>query len=95
MVPCTARHGSEVIGIMAMPDLDRLPHGDDLDFFADDTCRLAFRDYVGLGYDDSGLWFGAIPPDAEAWRAGERRLYCLLESDGYRDGRGSARGSGR
>ena len=93
VVGCEGSHGSEVIGIVTMPDLEEPPNSDDLDFFSDDACRLAFRDYVGVNYDDSDLWFGAVPPSDSAWAQGERRLYCLLEASGYRDGRGSARAS--
>jgi hypothetical protein len=35
-----------------------------------------------------------VVPSDVAWEAGERRVFCLLDSSGYRDGRGSARGSG-
>lgn len=94
VVSCEEEHLSEVIGVVAMPELDRPPRGDELEYFVDDACRLAFADYVGISYDDSELWFGGVPPDEEAWQAGDRSLYCLLESDGYRDGRGSAGGAG-
>jgi hypothetical protein len=94
VVDCAQRHGAEVIGIAALPDT-RLPPGDtDVDFFADGACRLAFEDYVGDDYDTSTLFFGAVVPSDRAWEEGERRVFCLLDASGYRDGRGSARGSG-
>jgi hypothetical protein len=93
VVECDLQHGSEVIGIVTMPDAGEVPGGDDLDFFADDACRIVFADYVGEAYDDSDLAFGAVPPTGPAWREGDRALYCLLDADTYRDGRGSARDS--
>lgn len=93
VVACDGPHLSEVIGIVSMPDVEVPPHGDNLTFFVDDACRLAFDDYIGEDYDDSDLWFDAVPPTADAWAAGDRSLYCLLESDGYRAGHGTARGS--
>jgi Septum formation len=93
LVPCETEHGSEVIGVVAMPDVARPPGGDDLEFFVDDACRLAFADYIGENFDDSGLLFWAVPPSDQAWQAGDRQLYCLLDSIDHNDGRGSARGS--
>jgi hypothetical protein len=94
VVDCGESHGAEVIGVASMPDT-QLPPGDtNVDFFADGACRLAFEDYVGADYDSSALFFGAVVPSSRAWEEGDRRVFCLLDSSGYRDGRGSARGSG-
>jgi hypothetical protein len=94
VVDCTRSHGAEVIGIATLPDT-RLPPGDsDVDVFADGACRLAFEDYIGADYNTSALFFGAVVPSDRAWEGGERRVFCLLDASGYRDGRGSARGSG-
>lgn len=90
---CEARHGSEVIGVVDMPAVDDPPHDADADFFADDACRIAFRDYIGQSWDDSDLEFGAVPPSRAAWRAGDHTLFCLLDSQTFHDGRGSARNS--
>ena len=94
VVDCAESHGAEVIGVASMPGT-QLPPGDtNVDFFADGACRLAFEDYVGADYDSSALLFGAVVPSDRAWEEGDRRVFCLLDSSGYRDGRGSARGSG-
>jgi hypothetical protein len=94
VVPCAGRHGSEVIGTAQLPDVDRPPDEDDVDAFADEACRLAFAGYVGEDYQSSDLTFGTVVPDDAAYDDGERTVFCLLDSDGYRDGRGSARGAG-
>ena len=94
LVDCTLRHGSEVIAVAALPDTSDRPDATDVDFFADGVCRVAYRDYVGGNYDTAALFFEAVVPSDRAWDGGERRVFCLLDSDGYRDGRGSARGSG-
>jgi hypothetical protein len=90
---CEARHGSEVLGVVTMPEVDAPPHDSDADFFADDACRIAFRDYIGQSWDDSDLEMGAVAPTPAAWRAGDRTLFCLLDSHTFQDGRGSARNS--
>jgi hypothetical protein len=95
VVECSLRHGSEVIGIAPLPDTSDRPDDTDVDFFADGACRVAYRDYVGGDYDiTSTLPFEAVVPSDRAWDGGERRVFCLLDSDGYRDGKGSARGTG-
>src|SRR5262249_46883296 len=90
---CESRHGSEVIGVVTMPVSDVPPRGDDENFFADDACRIAFKDYIGKSFDDSDLEFDAVAPSRAAWRAGDRTLFGLLDSEMYRNGRGSARNS--
>src|SRR5262245_3413582 len=91
---CEARHGSEVLGVVTMPAVDEPPHNSDADFFADDACRIAFRNYIGQSWDDSDLEFGAVAPSHAAWRAGDHTLFCLLDSHTFDDGRGSAKASG-
>ena len=59
----------------------------------EDACVPAFEGYVGRAYDDSGLDYWGVPPSADAWAAGDRSLFCLLDSGLYNDGEGSARGS--
>ena len=51
------------------------------------------RAYVGSSYDDSDLDYGAVAPSRSAWRAGDHRLWCLVNSATYRGGRGSVRNS--
>jgi Septum formation len=87
---CEARHGSEVLGVVTLPEVDDPPHESDADFFADDACRTAFRDYIGQSWEDSDLDTGAVAPTPGAWRAGDRTLFCLLDSHTFQDGRGSA-----
>ena len=90
---CAARHGSEVVGVVTMPQSAAPPRGDEEGFFVDDACRIVFHDYIGISWDDSELDFLAVPPTRAAWRAGDHTLYCLLYSHDYNDGRGSARNS--
>lgn len=94
VVDCRELHHSEVIGIAQLPDVSGRLDDTDVDYFADDACRIAFRDYVGGDYDDSVLFFDALVPSDQAYDDGDRAVYCLIDSDDHRDGRGSVRGSG-
>ncbi len=49
---------------------------------------------MGGDYDDSVLLFDALVPSDQAYDGGDRAVYCLIDSDDHRDGRGSVRGSG-
>ena len=94
VVSCNRSHGSEVFGIIEAPAAEDRPSSSDLDLFVDGACGIAFRGYVGSAYDDSDLDYEAVVPDRAAWAAGDRRVWCLLDSSLYRDGEGSARDSG-
>ncbi len=94
VVACSSNHGAEVLGVEVAPTSKVWPGRSDLDYFVDGACAIAFHNYVGTRYDDSDLDYEAIVPSKSAWHAGDRRVWCLLDSSTYQGGRGSARGSG-
>ena len=60
---------------------------------ADEACRPAFEDYVGVAYDDSE-WFGTfINPSEETWAEGDREIVCVLHTEDETEVTGSAEGS--
>jgi Septum formation len=94
VIDCRERHGSEVIGIAQLPEVSEPPDDLEVDDFADDTCRIAFRDYVGGNYELSELYFHALVPSDGSYDEGERAVYCLIGSEDHNDGRGSVRDTG-
>lgn len=91
VVPCRERHGSEVIGLAAIPELPDRPMGKALDLFVSEACGLHLRSYVGSSPDSTDLDYGGVVPDAAAWRSGDRRVWCLVDSRDHGDGIGSVR----
>ncbi len=91
VVPCAERHDAEVIGTTEIPASDRRPGDDALDAFVSEACALAFRSYTGDDPETTTLDIGAVVPDRAAWTAGERRIWCLVDSSGANDGVGSIR----
>lgn len=94
VVDCRAKHGSEVIAVVTLGDGDMSDHGV-LDGEITAACDPEFERYVGTAYYDSALEYWGVPPTVDAWDAGDRTLFCLLDSELYRDGKGSARGAER
>mgnify|MGYP000847578655 CR=1 FL=1 len=90
---CASSHRSEVVGVVAIPS-QRMPTADDIDYYADGACLLAFQEYVGSTYEDSILDYFAVRPSEAAWRAGDRRLFCVADTTDAPAGTGSVKGSG-
>jgi hypothetical protein len=80
---CSARHGSEVVGIVQHPAPPgaAYPAGFELNFQANDLCRSPFADYVGAPYEQSpsAEGFVAYPTEAE-WRRGDRLSSASLSA---------------
>lgn len=92
VVPCEVRHKAEVVGVTALPALDRRPRDRAVDRYVSEACSLAYRDYSGRDPDDrAGPDLGAVVPDADAWAAGDREVWCLVDSQSDGDGVGSIR----
>ncbi|MEO8246100.1 MAG: septum formation family protein [Chloroflexota bacterium] len=92
---CDASHVYEVFGLSnydAAEDAD-FPGDDALSTAAEDACRPAFEDYVGVAYDDSE-WYGTfINPSEETWANGDREIVCVLHTKDETEVTGSAEGS--
>jgi hypothetical protein len=95
VVSCDATHVYEVFGLSdyeAADDAD-FPGDDALSSAADEACRPAFEDYVGVAYDDSE-WFGTfINPSEDTWAEGDREIVCVLHTEDETEVTGSAEGS--
>jgi hypothetical protein len=95
VVDCDRLHGSEVTGVVVTPGSRKAPSHDNLASFADDACTVAFEDYVGSSVNDTALDYAAVAPDATAWAAGDRRIWCLADTSSLDVGEGSVRNSHR
>jgi hypothetical protein len=79
---CDSRHLMEVVGT---PDFEE-PLGEpypgipEIDRRAEEACRLAFREYVGVDFDDSRLAATFYSPPEEFWLAGDRSILCVVTS---------------
>lgn len=93
-VVCSEVHGAEVIGIVTLPDVMEWPDTDAFDSFVNGACGLHLRDYVGSTPDSTGLVFGGVVPDEEAWKESGRDVWCVVDSSGFNGGVGSVEGSG-
>lgn len=93
-VPCTEVHGSEVIGVVTLPDLIERPDAAAFDEFVHGACGLHLSDYVGSSPEDTGLSFGGVIPDDDAWKEDGREVWCLVDSSGFAGGLGSVENSG-
>ena len=77
---CSARHGSEVAGVVEhpAPPSAAYPTGFELNFQANDLCRSPFADYVGAPYEQSPSADGFVTYPSEAeWRRGDRTVVCF------------------
>lgn len=82
VVDCAKSHGTEVAAIVEIPAGSRRPSRDDLAYYADDTCLLAFEGYVGSDYDSSDLDYQPVVPNRSAWDQEDRTLWCLVDTGG-------------
>lgn len=98
VVDCASPHVYEVFGLAeydAAPG-DAFPGDEDLNRAANDACRPAFEDYVGVAYDESEDWYATfINPSEETWAEGDREILCVLHTRDETEITGSAEGSAR
>jgi hypothetical protein len=82
VVDCSEAHGAEVSAVLEVPGASHRPGTDDIGYFADDACLLAFQGYVGQDYDSSGYDYDVRVPSRAAWEAADRTVWCLVDADG-------------
>lgn len=83
VIECEASHVYEVFGVTdydAGPD-DPYPGEEPLNDAADEACRPAFEDYVGVSYDESEWFATFINPSEGTWAAGDREILCVLHEE--------------
>lgn len=95
VVDCDELHGSEVTAIVTAPGEKTTPGEEPLATFVDEACTMAFEDYVGSRVLSSDLDYSGVAPNDDAWAAGDRRVWCLVDTTILEPGEGSVRGSGR
>jgi hypothetical protein len=73
---------------------DEYPGDEALTNFADGACAQEFREYVGVDYLDSELFFTYLAPSPRSWQEDDRSVICLVTAAG-RQLEGSVEGTGR
>lgn len=82
-VACTEQHALEAFALVSYAeDDDTFPGADDLSAFADGHCAREFRDYVGVDYLDSSLYFTYLLPSPRSWEENDREVLCLVTTAG-------------
>lgn len=82
-VACTKQHALEAFALVSYAkDGDAFPGADDLAAFADGHCAREFRDYVGVDYLDSSLYFTYLLPSPRSWEEDDREVLCLVTTAG-------------
>lgn len=94
-IDCTQPHNSEVFHIAAYPaeaGVD-FPGEQILITFAEERCKPAFLEYVGVDYNSSLLEIRPLLPSAASWRDGDREVVCILTDPNSAQMNESKRGS--
>lgn len=78
---CTEAHDAEVAAVVPYvgDSGDAFPGEPTLEDFALRTCLRQYESYVGVDYAHSGLRWDAQWPQADAWEAGYRVVWCLVQ----------------
>lgn len=94
-VSCSEPHDQEAYAVVPYTsDDDAYPGDDELAAFADGRCAQEFRDYVGIDYLDSSLYFTYLVPSPRSWEQDDRDVLCLVTNAG-KPLEGSVKGSER
>jgi hypothetical protein len=91
VVPCTQPHSSEVFHTYQVPG-DTFPG--DFTQTAEEQCKPAFQEFVGMAYEQSVLDVTTLEPSVETWADGDRELVCIIV-DPAGNVTGSLRGANR
>jgi hypothetical protein len=79
-VDCAKPHDQEIFKSIIMPDGD-YPGEDGVQQAASDGCRPAFKDFVGLDYEDSTLSLTDFQPTEDSWNDPDfpdREILCIV-----------------
>jgi len=84
---CGEKHAQESYAVIpyqaadgAAPDT--YPGDDALNSFAEGACAGAYRDYVGIDYLDSSLFYTYLVPSARSWEDDDRSVVCFVTTAG-------------
>ncbi|MDU0968321.1 MAG: septum formation family protein [Actinomycetaceae bacterium] len=79
-VSCSHNHNSEVVGVHKLPKGD-YPGQDVLVKQAQSDCEKDFRDYVGIGYEESTYDLYPLVPTESTWKMdSSRSIMCVALS---------------
>lgn len=80
VIDCDEPHSYEVFGVSDYDagDDEAYPGEQPLNDTADEACRAAFEDYVGIPYDDSTWSATYVNPSQATWEEGDREILCVL-----------------
>ena len=96
-VDCEQEHAQEAYAVVAYQGgdgatPDTYPGDDALTKFAEGACAGAYRDYVGVDYLDSRLFYTYLLPSARSWEDDDRSVVCFVTTPGA-PMQGSVKGS--
>ena len=77
VVGCDKAHESEIFASILMDDGD-FPGADEATKQAETGCVDAFKEYVGIAYEDSKLGINYFTPTQDTWDTGDREILCIL-----------------
>lgn len=87
-VACDEAHDQEAYAVVdfahADPEAkaDVFPGDDVLTSFAEGACAQEFRDYVGVDYLDSSLFYTYLLPSPRSWQETDRSVICFVIDSG-------------
>jgi len=79
-IDCAKPHDQEIFKSIIMPD-GKFPGDDAVDTAASDGCRPAFKDFVGIDYNDSKLSLTDFQPTQDSWNDKDfpdREILCIV-----------------
>lgn len=78
VVPCGDPHDEEVFAEFSLPDAE-WPGRDAIDAAATEQCGPAFREFVGLPWEESALNWYPLTPTEQGWaEVGDRLVQCVI-----------------
>ena len=77
VVPCDQPHLFEVYVVGTLAE-GQYPGETAVTDEVASICEDAFAGYIGTAYDASALDYLPVPPEADAWSAGDRSYVCLV-----------------
>ncbi len=93
-VDCAQPHAQEVFYVFDLHGTD-FPGLLEIGDAQQDECPPAFKDYVGVDWEQSTYTFTFAGPTEQTWASGDRQLACLLEDGNGGTLTGSAKGTNK
>ena len=82
LVPCAEKHNWEAFAASELAGTD-FPGNTGVQSLAEEACRVAFVDFVGIEAGDSKYELQFLTPTKESWNeAGDREVVCLVGNSG-------------